>query len=101
MIFHVGYYASISVIGCYHYRNHLLPLFLLLLTLINLKGFPKKVEQYILNPDMWQAAFVIQHCLFPMIKVLRLGDTLDCGGMSRLVYYVHKTDKAIKSKWSC
>jgi hypothetical protein len=37
---------------------------------LKLKGFPKKVEQYILNPDMWQAAFVIQRCLFPMIKVL-------------------------------
>jgi hypothetical protein len=49
-----------------------------------------------LNPDMWQVAFVIQHCLFPMIKVLCLGDMLDCGGMSKLVYYVHKTDKAIK-----
>jgi hypothetical protein len=97
MLFQLGYYASISVIGCYHYGNHLLPLFLLLFTLINLKGFPNKVEQYILNPDMWQVAFVIQRCLFPMIKVLCLGDTtLDCGGMSKLVYYVHKTDKAIK-----
>jgi hypothetical protein len=63
---------------------------------LKLKGFPKKVEQYILNPDMWQAAFVIQRCLFPMIKVLRLGDTSDCGGMSQLVYYVHKTDESIR-----
>jgi hypothetical protein len=63
---------------------------------LKLKGFPKKVEQYILNPDMWQVAFVIQRCLFPMIQVLGLGDTSDCGGMSKLVYYVHKTDKAIK-----
>jgi hypothetical protein len=30
---------------------------------LKLKGFPKKVEQYILNPDIWQAAFVIQRCL--------------------------------------
>jgi hypothetical protein len=54
------------------------------------------VEQYILNTDMWQAAFVIQRCLFPMIKVLRLGDKSECGGMSKLVYYVHQTGKAIQ-----
>jgi Protein of unknown function (DUF 659) len=63
---------------------------------LKLKGFPKKVEAYILNPDMWQAAFVIQRCLFPMIKVLRLGDKSECGGMSKLVFYVHQTDKAIQ-----
>jgi hypothetical protein len=63
---------------------------------LKLKGFPKKVEAYILNPDMWQAAFVIQRCLVPMIKVLWLGDKSECGGMSKLVYYVHQTDKAIQ-----
>jgi hypothetical protein len=63
---------------------------------LKLKGFPKKVEAYILNPDMWQAAFVIQHCLFPMIKVLWLGDKSECGGMSKLVFYVYQTNKAIQ-----
>jgi hypothetical protein len=63
---------------------------------LKLKGFPKKVEQYILNPDMWQAAFVIQDCLFPMRKVLWLEDKSECGGMSKLVYYVHQTNKAIQ-----
>jgi hypothetical protein len=63
---------------------------------LKLKGFPKRVKAYILNPDMWQAAFVIQHCLFPMIKVLRLGDKSECWGMSKLVFYVHQTDKAIQ-----
>jgi hypothetical protein len=63
---------------------------------LKLKGFPQKVEAYILNPDMWQAAFVIQRCLFPMIKVLRLGDKSECGGMSKLVYYVHQTDISIR-----
>jgi hypothetical protein len=63
---------------------------------LKLKGFPKKVEEYITNQDMWEATFVVQRCLFPMIRVLRLGDKAACGGMSKLVYYVHKTDQAIE-----
>jgi hypothetical protein len=63
---------------------------------LKLKGFPQKVEAYILNPDMWQASYVIQRCLFPMIKVLRLADKSQCGGMSKLVYYVHQTDISIR-----
>ena len=66
---------------------------------LKLKGFAKKVEEYLQNPDMWEATYVVQRCLFPMIRVLRLGDKADCGGMSKIVYYVHKTDEAIlKSK---
>jgi hypothetical protein len=62
-----------------------------------LKGVAKKVEAYLQNPDMWEACFVLQRCLFPMICVLRLGDKSACGGMSKIVYYVHKTDEAIKN----
>jgi hypothetical protein len=64
---------------------------------LKLKGFPKKVEAYLQNPDMWDATFVLQRCLFPMIRVLRLGDESACGGMSKIVYYVHQTDKAIEN----
>jgi hypothetical protein len=62
---------------------------------LKLKGFPKKVEEYISNPDMWDATYTVARCLFPMIRVLRLGDKAACGGMSKIVYYVHKTDEAI------
>ena len=59
----------------------------------------KKAEAHLLNPDMWEATFILQRCLFPMIRCLRLGDTSACGGMSKIVYYVHMTDDAIeKSK---
>jgi Protein of unknown function (DUF 659) len=63
---------------------------------LKLKGFPKKVEEYLLNVDMWQATYEVQRCLFPMIRVLRLADKSACGGMSKIVYYVHKTDEAIR-----
>jgi hypothetical protein len=63
---------------------------------LKLKGFPKKVERFLSNPDMWHAVFVIERCLYPMIRVLRLCDTARCGGMSKLLYFVHKTDAAIE-----
>jgi hypothetical protein len=63
---------------------------------LKLKGFPKKVEAFISNNDMWEATFILQRCLFPMIRVLRLGDVAACGGMSKIVYFVHKTDEAIQ-----
>jgi hypothetical protein len=63
---------------------------------LKLKGFVKKVEAFISNPDMWEATLILQRCLFPMIRVLRLGDTASCGGMSKIVYFVHKTDEAIR-----
>jgi hypothetical protein len=62
---------------------------------LRLKGFPKKVEAYLSNPDMWEAAYSIQRCVFPMIRCLRLSDKSACGGMSKIVFYVHKTDEAI------
>jgi hypothetical protein len=65
---------------------------------LKLKGFPKKVEAYLQNPDMWEATFVLHCCLFPMIRVLRLGDKSACrGGMSQIEYLVHQTDEAIKN----
>lgn len=64
---------------------------------LKLKGFPKKVVAYLQNPDMWEATFVLQRCLFPMIRVLRLGDKSACGGMSKIVYFVHQTDDAIQN----
>jgi hypothetical protein len=64
---------------------------------VKLKGFPKKVEANLQNPDMWEATFVLHRCLFPMICVLRLGDKSACGGMSQIVYLVHQTDEAIKN----
>lgn len=67
---------------------------------LKLKGFPKKVEEFLINPDMWEATFILQRCLYPMIRVLRLGDTAACGGMSKIVYYVHKTDEAIEKSMS-
>jgi hypothetical protein len=57
---------------------------------------PKKVEAFISNTDMWEATFILQRCLFPMIRVLRLGDVAACGGMSKIVYFVHKTNEAIQ-----
>ena len=63
---------------------------------LKLKGeFHRKVEEYLLNPDMWAAAYVVQRCLFPMIRVLRLSDKAACGGMSKIVFFVHKTDEAL------
>lgn len=63
---------------------------------LKLKGdFVKKVEEYLQNADMWEASYVLHRCLFPMIRVLRLSDKAACGGMSKIVYYVHKTDEAI------
>jgi hypothetical protein len=56
-----------------------------------------KVEAYLQNPDMWEATFVLHRCLFPMIRVLRLGDKSACGGMSQIVYLVHQMDEAIKN----
>ena len=43
---------------------------------LKLKGFPKKVEEFLSNPDTWEATFVLQSCLFPMIHVLRLDSCL-------------------------
>jgi hypothetical protein len=63
---------------------------------LKLNGFPLKVEEFLNNNDMWQATYELQRCLFPMIRVLRLCDKSACGGMSKLVYYVHKTDEAIE-----
>lgn len=63
---------------------------------LKLKGFPIKVEEYLNNDDMWQATYELQRCLFPMIRCLRLSDKSACGGMSKIVYYVHKTDEAIR-----
>ena len=48
---------------------------------LKLKGFAKKVEEYLSDPDMWEATFTLQRCLFPMICVLRLSDKSACGGM--------------------
>jgi hypothetical protein len=64
---------------------------------LKLKGFPKKVEAYLQNPDMWEATFVLHCCLFPMICVLRLGDKSARRGMSQIVNLVHQTDEAIKN----
>ena len=63
---------------------------------LKLKGFPKLVEEYLLDADMWEATYIVQRCLFPMIRVLRLCDKSALGGMSKVVYYVHKTDQAIQ-----
>ena len=63
---------------------------------LKLKSFADKVVEDLENPDMWEAAYILQRCLFPMIRVLRLGDKSACGGMSKLVYYVHKTDESIR-----
>jgi hypothetical protein len=63
---------------------------------LKLKGFPTKVEEYLNDDDMWQATYEVQRCLFPMIRVLRLCDKSECGGMSKILYYVHKTDEAIQ-----
>jgi hypothetical protein len=63
---------------------------------LKLKGLAKKVEEYLSNPDMWIAAYTIQRCLFPMIRVLRLCDQSACGGMSKIVFYVHRTDEALE-----
>jgi hypothetical protein len=62
---------------------------------LKLKGFPLKVEEFLLDNDMWEATYTVQRCLFPMIRVLRLSDKSACGGMSKILYYVHKTDEAI------
>jgi hypothetical protein len=64
---------------------------------LKLKGFAKRVEHYLMDNDMWEATSVIQECLFPMIRVLRLGDKSSCGGMSQIIYFVHKTDEAFKN----
>jgi hypothetical protein len=64
---------------------------------LKLKGVAQKVEQYLLDSDMWEATNVIQQCLFPMIRVLRLGNKSSCGGMSQIVCYVHQTDEAFKN----
>jgi hypothetical protein len=64
---------------------------------LKLRGFAKKAEAYIQDTDMWEAIFVLQHCLFPMICVLRLGDKSACSGMSKIIYFVHRTDKAIRN----
>jgi hypothetical protein len=64
---------------------------------LKLRGFAKKAEAYVQDADMWEATFVLQHCLFPMIRVLCLGDKSACGGMSKIIYYVHKTDEAIRN----
>jgi hypothetical protein len=64
---------------------------------LELRGFAKKAEAYVPDADMWEATFVLQRCLFPMICVLRLGDKSACGGMSKIIYFVHKTDKAIRN----
>jgi hypothetical protein len=63
---------------------------------LKLKGVSKMVEAFLGNADMWEATFSLQRCLFPMIRVLRLGDMAACGGMSKMLYYVHKTDEAIE-----
>ena len=62
---------------------------------LKLKGFALKVEEYLKDDDMWKATYELQRCLFPMIRVLHLSDKAACGGMSKIVYYVHKTDEAI------
>jgi hypothetical protein len=63
---------------------------------LKLKGVSKMVEAFLGNADMWEVTFSLQCCLFPMIQVLQLGDMAACGGMSKMLYYVHKTDKAIE-----
>jgi hypothetical protein len=73
----------IATIGSAAYKN------------LKLKGFPQNIEEHLLNPDMWSATYALQRCLFPMIRVLRLSDKSACGGMSKIVYLVHKTDDAI------
>ena len=40
---------------------------------------------------------MLQRCLYPMLRCLRLGDTSACRGMSKIVYYVHQTDKALEN----
>lgn len=63
---------------------------------LKLKGLAKKAEEFATNPDMWEATFVLLRVLYPMLRCLRLGDTSACGGMSKIVYYVHQTDKALE-----
>jgi hypothetical protein len=63
---------------------------------LKLKGFPKRVEEFLLDPDMWEAVYVVLRCLFPMIRCLRLGDEGSCGGMSYIFFYVRQTDEALK-----
>ena len=63
---------------------------------LKLKGFSQKVVEYLENPDMWEATYILMRCLYPMIRVLCLADKSACGGMSKLVYYVHKTDESIR-----
>ena len=62
---------------------------------LNLTGSVKKVEPFLLNNDMWDATFVVQRFLYPMIHCLRLADKSACGGMSKIAYSVHKTDEAL------
>jgi hypothetical protein len=64
---------------------------------LKLPAFTKKVESYLLNSDMWEATYLVQRCLYPMIRCLRLGDKGSCGGMSKIMYYIHKTDKALET----
>jgi hypothetical protein len=47
---------------------------------------------------MWQAAFVIQRCLFPMIKVLHWGTSPNVGGQANwfITFIIHQTNKAIQ-----
>ena len=63
---------------------------------LKLKGFALKVEECLKDDDMWKVTYELQRCLFPMIRVLRLCDKSACGGMSKIIYYVHKTDEAIQ-----
>jgi hypothetical protein len=62
---------------------------------LKLTGSVKKVEPFLLNNDMWDASFIVSRCLYPMIRCLRLADKSACGGMSKIVYYVHQTDEAL------
>ena len=63
---------------------------------LKLTGVAKHVEPFVMNNDMWDATFVVQRCLYPMIRCLRLADKSACGGMSKIVYYVHRTDEALQ-----
>jgi hypothetical protein len=63
---------------------------------LKLKKKAEKVESFLSNPEMWKAVYVLLRCLYPMLRVLRLADQSECGGMSKILYYVHKTDEAIE-----
>jgi hypothetical protein len=62
---------------------------------LKLKGFAKTVEAFVADKNMWNAVYLLLRCIFPVFRVLRLADKAACGGMSKLMYYVRRTDVAM------